>query len=218
MGLHVFPIPIPPPTSPTTIFCCDTCSLNRRRHGFLSCVCTLTHFIIGGWLLYGSVVPSALCACWSCARPHRLKPTRLLQPWDSPGKSAAVGYHLLLQGIFPTQRSNPGLLHCTQILYQLSHMGSPVSAIHQCKSVIITYVYIYTYTYLHPHSTLCVVTVRQAGLLFLCSSSSLLLSIYFTHDSIYVSILFSQFVSLSPSPTVSTSPFSMPMSSFILCK
>ena len=100
MGLHVFPIPIPPPTSPTTIFCCDTCSLNRRRHGFLSCVCTLTHFIIGGWLLYGSVVPSALCACWSCARPHRLKPTRLLQPWDSPGKSAAVGCCALLQRIF----------------------------------------------------------------------------------------------------------------------
>ena len=31
----------------------------------------------------------------------------------------------LLQGIFPTQGSNPGLLHCRQILYQLSHKGSP---------------------------------------------------------------------------------------------
>ena len=169
-------------------------------------------------MLYGSVVASALFVCWSCARPHRLKPTRLLQPWDSPGKSAAVGYHLLLQGIFPTQGSNPGLLHCTQILYQQSHMGSPVSAIHQCKSVIITYVYIYTHTYLHPHSTPLRCHSTSGWAPFLCSSSSLLLSIYLTHDSIYVSILFSQFASLSPSPTVSTSPFSMPMSSFILCK
>ena len=31
----------------------------------------------------------------------------------------------LLQGIFPTQRSNPGLLHCRRVLYQLSHKGSP---------------------------------------------------------------------------------------------
>ena len=31
--------------------------------------------------------------------------TRLLHPWESPGKNTAVGYHFLLQGIFPTQRS-----------------------------------------------------------------------------------------------------------------
>ena len=37
---------------------------------------------------------------------------RLLCPWDSPGKSTGVGCHFLLQGIFPTQASNPGLLHC----------------------------------------------------------------------------------------------------------
>jgi len=42
---------------------------------------------------------------------------RLLCPWDSPGKNTGVGYHSLLQGIFPTQESNPGLLHCSQILY-----------------------------------------------------------------------------------------------------
>ena len=36
-----------------------------------------------------------------------------------------VGCHFLLQGIFPTQGSNPGLLHCRQILYHLSHQGSP---------------------------------------------------------------------------------------------
>ena len=44
---------------------------------------------------------------------------------DSPGKNTGVGCHVLLQGIFPTQGSNPGLPHCRWILYQLSHKGSP---------------------------------------------------------------------------------------------
>ena len=44
---------------------------------------------------------------------------------DSPGKNTEVGCHALLQGIFPTQGSNPGLPHCRQILYCLSHQGSP---------------------------------------------------------------------------------------------
>ena len=42
-----------------------------------------------------------------------------------PGKNTEVGCHALLQGIFPTQGSNLGLLHCRQILYHLSHQGSP---------------------------------------------------------------------------------------------
>ena len=37
-----------------------------------------------------------------------------------------VGCHSLLEGIIPTQGLNPGLLHCRQILYHLSHQGSPV--------------------------------------------------------------------------------------------
>ena len=44
---------------------------------------------------------------------------------DSPGKNTAVGCHALLHGIFLTQGLNPGLLHCRQILYHLSHQGSP---------------------------------------------------------------------------------------------
>ena len=40
---------------------------------------------------------------------------------DSPCKSIGVGCHSLLQGIFSTQGSKPGLPHCRQILYQLSH-------------------------------------------------------------------------------------------------
>ena len=44
---------------------------------------------------------------------------------DYPDKNTAVGSHALLQEIFPTQGSNPGLPHCRQILYHLSHQGSP---------------------------------------------------------------------------------------------
>ena len=43
---------------------------------------------------------------------------------DSPGKNTGVGCHALLQGIFPTQGLNPGLPHCRQIFYRLSHQGS----------------------------------------------------------------------------------------------
>ena len=52
-------------------------------------------------------------------------PTRLLCPWHSPGKNTEVGSHSILEGIFPTKGSNPGLPHCRQILHHLSHLGSP---------------------------------------------------------------------------------------------
>ena len=54
-----------------------------------------------------------------------LWPHGLYSPWNSPGPNSGVGSLSLLQGIFPTQGSNPGLPHCWQILYQLSHKGSP---------------------------------------------------------------------------------------------
>ena len=66
----------------------------------------------------GSVVSDSL-------QPYRLWPTRLLCPWDSPGKNTGVGCHSLLQGIFPTQGPNLGLLHCRWTLYYLSYQGSP---------------------------------------------------------------------------------------------
>ena len=51
-------------------------------------------------------------------------PLQAPHPWDSPGKNTGVGCHSLLQGIFPTQEGNPGLLHRRQIFYHLSHQGS----------------------------------------------------------------------------------------------
>ena len=44
---------------------------------------------------------------------------------ESPDKNTGLGCHALLRGIFPTQGSNPGLLHFRQVLYHLSHEGSP---------------------------------------------------------------------------------------------
>ena len=58
---------------------------------------------MGKWKWSHSVVSDSL-------RPRGLQPTRLLCPWDSPGKNTGVGCHAILQGIFPTQGSNPHLL------------------------------------------------------------------------------------------------------------
>ena len=57
--------------------------------------------------------------------PHSLAPHGLYSPWNSPGQNTGVGSRSLLQGVFLTQRSNPGLPHCWQILYQLSHQRNP---------------------------------------------------------------------------------------------
>ena len=56
---------------------------------------------------------------------NSLGPHGLYSPWNSPGQNTRVGNLSLLQGIFPTQGSKPGLLHCRQILYHLGYWGSP---------------------------------------------------------------------------------------------
>ena len=81
----------------------------------------------------GATVPEEghlVCTC-KCAQS---RPT-LCDPMDhsppaplsmrSTGKNTGAGCHLLLQGIFLTQGSNPGLLHCRQTLYHLSYPGGP---------------------------------------------------------------------------------------------
>ena len=65
------------------------------------------------WVLVTQLCPT-LCDPMDYSPPHSFV----------HGKNTAVGCHFLLQGIFPTQESNPGLLHCSQILYCLSHQGS----------------------------------------------------------------------------------------------
>ena len=53
-----------------------------------------------------------------------LWPHGLYSPWNSPGQNTGVGNLSHLQGIVPTQGSNPSLPHCWQILYQLCHKRS----------------------------------------------------------------------------------------------
>ena len=65
-----------------------------------------------------SLSPVQLCDTMDCS------PTGSSVLGDSPGKNTGVGCHALLQGIFPTQASNPGLLHCRRIPYYLSHQHS----------------------------------------------------------------------------------------------
>ena len=62
-------------------------------------------------------------SCSVC--PTLCEPRELYSPWNSPGQNTGVGSLSLFRGIFPTQGSNPGPQHCRQILYQLSHKGSP---------------------------------------------------------------------------------------------
>ena len=51
----------------------------------------------------------------------------LLCPWNFPGENTGVGCHSLLQGIFPTQVSNPSLLHWQADSLPLSNLGSPLN-------------------------------------------------------------------------------------------
>ena len=64
-----------------------------------------------------------LCEFMDCSPP-----SSSVHGMNPPGKNTGVSSHSLLQGIFPTQGSNPVLLHCRQILYRRSHQGSPYCA------------------------------------------------------------------------------------------
>ena len=107
-----------------------------------------------------------------------------------PGKSAGVDCHFLLQGIFPTQESNPGLLHCRQTLYRLSHQGSPgkFTGCHSLHSVL--YFAVYASCLGHPYRSSphavstcpclvwahCVILQMPAFLLTTCIFSGLFVS------------------------------------------
>ena len=64
-------------------------------------------------------------SCLTICDPIDCSPPGSSVHGDSPGKNIGVGSHALLQCIFLTQGSKPGLPHCRQILYHLSHQGSP---------------------------------------------------------------------------------------------
>ena len=83
--------------------------------------------VVGGWIFI--FVCAVLCfvaqSCPTLCNPMDCSPPGSSVHGDSPSKNTGVGFHALLQGIFPTQGSNPGLSHCRWILYHLSHQGCP---------------------------------------------------------------------------------------------
>ena len=87
-------------------------------------ICLISIILVAWKLCFDSFGGSM----WSESRSlmsDSLRPHGLYSPWNSPGQNTGVGSLSLLQGIFPTQGLNPGLPHCRQVLYQLSHRGSP---------------------------------------------------------------------------------------------
>ena len=93
----------------------ETCHTSQPTHpqsqGVLRRQCRWSHSH-----LKSSLSHVRLCDSMDC----------LYSPWNSPGQNTTVGSRSLLQGIFLTQGSNPGLPHCRRNLYQLSHQGRPV--------------------------------------------------------------------------------------------
>ena len=94
-----------------------------------SCICR--------WILYHGATEEALRESESLsALSDSLRPHGLYGLWNSPGQNIGVGSCSLLQVMFSTQGSKPGLPHRKQILYQLSHQGSPVCRVQFSLSVV----------------------------------------------------------------------------------
>ena len=101
----------------------DIKELSNNRSDGLICMgpfknTTVCHSPLGhkSWTRLSDYTTATVCQKWkslSCVRLFAI-------PWNSPGQNTGVGSLSLLQGILPTQESNPGLPHCRQILCQLS--------------------------------------------------------------------------------------------------
>ena len=76
-------------------------------------------------LPHSGIKPISLVSESHSVVSNSLRLCGLYSPGNSPGQNSGVDSLSLLQGIFPTRGSNPGLPNCRQILYQLSHKGNP---------------------------------------------------------------------------------------------
>ena len=88
-------------------------------------LCNRTHPSQGIIFCFPSISLFSCSVMSDSLQSHWLLLTRLLCLWDSPGKNTGVGCHFLLQRIFPTQGSNPCLLHCRWILYHWTTGEAP---------------------------------------------------------------------------------------------
>ena len=116
--------------------------LPQRRWSFPSSPLSFDYKIVAHLILRAEPLHLSACISHKCVhpsaisdslRPDGLQPARLLCLWNSPGKNTRVGSHFLLQEIFPTKRSNLGLLHCRQIIYRLNHWGAHCSHVSYIK-------------------------------------------------------------------------------------
>ena len=113
-------------------------------------------------------------------RPHRHKPPRVPHPWDSPGKNTGVGCHFLLQ-CMQVKSETEVTQSCPTISNPMDH-SLPVSSIHGTFQARILEWNVIAFTGI------------ELGLV-----------IYFAYGNIHVSLLFSQIILPSPSPTESKS-------------
>ena len=88
----------------------------------------------------------------------------LYSSWNSLGQNTGVGSLTILQRIFPTQESNQGLLHCRQILYQLSYQGSPVDWLYPPPNSKLSFCCLFCFLKLHYLFTFgCAVSLLLCG-------------------------------------------------------
>ena len=103
------------------------------------CVCIYIYIYISTYRnRANSKQRDSLLQSWS--RPHELLPTRLLCPWDSPGKNTAVGCYALLQGIFLTQGLNLWFLWLSCIaggFFTTEPLGKSANSMVEVKSVLL---------------------------------------------------------------------------------
>ena len=105
-------------------FCLHNLKGEQRGHMnlvFHYCCCTYTQVLELYTYAYDQPLVKYACVLAkspvvsNSLRPIDCSPTRLCCPWDSPGKNTGVGCHFFLQGIVPTQGSNPGLSYVSCI-------------------------------------------------------------------------------------------------------
>ena len=96
------------PGKQTSFYCLHNFTFSRMPCSWNHTSCSL--FRAPLLHLFYSFTSMSLQSCLTLFRPHRLQLARLLYLWDSPGKNTGIGCHVLLQGILPTQGTNPCLI------------------------------------------------------------------------------------------------------------
>ena len=146
-----------PPDDSNTNHPITTTSLNNQKYLQMLLISPLRSGKV--WIMLMIELPvtlkSCLIHCLTHSRHSRVKSeVKVAQscltlcdpidcPWNSPGQNTGVDSLSLLRGIFPIQGSNPGLLHCRQILYQLSHQERPVDTQWEFRSTFFYLIAVY---------------------------------------------------------------------------